>query len=618
MSTWRRTVFNLRRSFLLASIVVVALTLVGLGVIYALRSAGDVWEYLGRSLVVALGLFLVAVVCGLVGRPLPKRVVLELDLASMPEEAHGDNPLSMVLGGRSLTLREVVETIDRAAADSRVRVLLAYIGFDAAGLGSIQELRDAVVRFRSAAGGGKKAIAFADSFGQLGGGNGSYYLASAFDEVIVQPSGEVGLVGLYRDVNFVKRGLDKLGVEFHVEGRHEYKNAANQLVQTSFTPPHREALERVMVSQWDQIIDGIAAARGLRPDDVQAFADRGPLFAGDALAAGLIDRVGFRDDAVERAKEIAGPGCELRWLARYRRFAVRGGRGRPTIAVITGVGAIDRTKVPVNPLSPGGSIAADKVAASIRKAVADRKVRAIVLRVNSPGGSAVGSETMWREVVRAGDAGTPVVASMGDVAASGGYYMSMAASRIVAQPGTLTGSIGVVAQKAILGGAKDKLGLDVQSLSTAANAGIQSVNRDFLPSEQAAFSAWLDHIYDDFVGKVASGRKMSTDAVHEVARGRVWTGADAHERGLVDDLGGFDVALRHARSLAGLSEDAPVRVIDYPKMSRVAQLRAGAGRNSEDPRGVLTLLAPVLRALGVMRAPGVLHAGFDDADVLIR
>ena len=626
--------YNLRRFFVLASLVALVVSLIGGLVIYVVRSSSDAGDYALRAAVIVLGLFVVGLLCGLVGQSLPRRIVLELDLTTLPPEAHGEGPMAALegLGGsKSPTLREVVETIDRAARDDRVRVLLAYIGFDAAGLGTIQELRDAVLRFRAAGDGGgtpRRAIAFADTYGELGGGNGAYYLASAFDEVILQPGGEVGLVGLYRDVNFAKRALDKAGVDVYVEGRYEYKTAANQLVETGFTPPHREALAGVMESQWDQIVQGVASARGLTVEAVQAAADAGPLSAGDAVAAGLVDAAAYRDDAVERAKAAAGDGAELRWLPRYRRFAMRGsGRGRPTVAVITGVGAISRSKVPFNPLSPSSSIAGDRVASVIRKASADKRVKAIVLRINSPGGSAVGSETMWREVVRAVEAGTPVVASMSDVAGSGGYYMAAGASRIVAHPGTVTGSIGVIAQKPVLARAKDKLGIDVESLSTGRHAGLQSFNHEFDASEAAVFSSWLDRIYDDFTSKVAAGRGMTRDAVHEVARGRIWSGADAHERGLVDELGGFDVALRNARELAGLPADEPLRVIDYPKTSKLGALRSSAGRNSEDPKGVAVLAgvrsalapaAPFLRALGLVPHHDVLHCGLDESDWLIR
>lgn len=624
MRHWRRSLYNLRRTIGLAMLATVGLTFAGVVFIYFIRSADDAGDFVARSATAVATLFALSAGCALVGRPLPSRIALELDLTSLPPESVGDTPVATLAGARTLTLRQVVETLDRAAADRRVGSVIAYIGFDAGGLATIQELRGAIQRLRSA---GKRTIAFADSFGQIGGGNGAYYLASAFDEIYLQPSGEVGLVGLHRDVNFVKRALDKAGVDVIAEGRHEYKNAANQLTETGFTQPHREALERLMESQWQQIVEGVATSRGMSAQQVQDAADRGPLFAEDALEAGLIDVVGFRDEAVDAAKAAAGPRSELRWLPRYRRFAVRTSRapGRPTVAVITAVGAIGRTKVPFNPLSPSSSIAGDRVASIIRRAVADRKVKAIVLRVSSPGGSAVGSETMWREVVRAKEAGTPVVASMGDVAASGGYYMSMAAARIVAQPGTVTGSIGVVAQKPVVARAKDRIGIDVESLSTGAHAGLLSFNRSFDDSEHAVFSEWLDHIYDDFTEKVAAGRSMTRAAVHEVARGRVWSGSDALDRGLIDDLGGFDAALRHAREVAGIPAGAPLRVVDYPKASKLTALRASAGRNSEDPKGVLSSvraaldpLRPVLLALGAGPHRDALHCGLEESDWLVR
>jgi protease-4 len=240
------------------------------------------------------------------------------------------------------------------------------------------------------------------------------------------------------------------------------------------------------------------------------------------------------------------------------------------VALIYATGPIRRGRSGRGPLS-GGAMGSDTVAAALRTATADRRVRAIVLRVNSPGGSYVASDTIWREVVRARRAGTPVVVSMGDVAASGGYFISMAADAIVAQPGTITGSIGVLSGKPVTTSLLERVGITTDSVTEGAHADMFTTTRPFSADEWAKINSWLDRIYADFTGKVASGRNMTREQVHEIARGRVWTGADAAGIGLVDQLGGLDDAVALARSKAGLPDNAPVR--GYPRVTPLDRLR---------------------------------------------
>ncbi len=246
-----------------------------------------------------------------------------------------------------------------------------------------------------------------------------------------------------------------------------------------------------------------------------------------------------------------------------------------------------------------------------------------MLRVDSPGGSAIASETIWREVLNAKAKGKPVVVSMGNVAASGGYYISAGADRIVAQPGTVTGSIGVISGKPILAKAKRKIGINVEELKTSANAGLYSVNRPFSVSEKARFEAQLDDIYDTFTGRVAEGRGLTREQVHQVARGRVWTGADALERGLVDELGGLTAAIRLAKQVAGVAPDAKVKLVSFPKkQSALARLRTPKRESSDDIDTLLALaaaLAPHARELtGLLSPPDVLDCGLTEADWLHR
>jgi protease-4 len=338
----------------------------------------------------------------------------------------------------------------------------------------------------------------------------------------------------------------------------------------------------------------LAKSRKVDTDALDAMADRGPLLRDDAVASGLIDRVGFRDEAYARMAELVGvqdvsddTAPPRLYLARYAGAArsrlsppvpsVPGRRPKPTFAVITIDGNIVSGRggpqfLPLGRPTAGG----DTIAAALREAAADDSVSAIVLRVNSPGGEVTASETIWREVVRARERGKPVVASMGAVAASGGYYVSMGADAIVANPGTITGSIGVISGKLVVRDLKGRLGVASDTVRTNANADAWSVDAPFTPEQRAHREAEVDLLYTDFVKRAAQGRKLSAEAVDEVARGRVWTGADALERGLVDELGGFRAAVRRAKVLAGLDEDTDVRLVGYPGSSLLDLLRPRA------------------------------------------
>jgi protease-4 len=606
-----------------AALVAAVGALVGLG-IAANRFAHHVNGFIEVTAIVVVGMILLGVAAGALRPGLPPGTVLELDLAQLPPEATGPNLLSQARGRRQLSMRETVELLERAATDRRVSGLLVYATFDRAGMAQTQELRDAILALRRA---GKPAVAFSDTFGELGGGNASYYLATACDEIVLQPSGDVGFVGLAREMNFVRRALDRVGVEPLFEGRHEYKSAASQLLHTSLTEPEREQLQRILDSQFGQIVAGVVEARGLTAERARRLADAGPLAADEARVAGLVDRLGYRDEARSRAKERAGNGASLLYLDRYAKRARRGGRGRrPTVAVITATGAIVRRRAAPNPLTGLDQIQAERTAEAIRQAVANRKVRAIVMRVDSPGGSAVASDAIWRETVLARQAGKPLVVTMGNVAGSGGYYISTAADRIVAQPGTVTGSIGVIAGKPVLAEAKERVGLSVDEAHTSQNALMWSLNRAFDDTGRERFSKSLDVIYDTFVTRVAEGRSLSREQVHEVARGRVWTGEDARAIGLVDTLGGFPAALAAARELAGLRAGAPVRTKSFPKrVAPLAALRGSTGDSSDDLRarlhGVLDALGPLRQLageLGLSDARGELHMQSDPHSWLIR
>jgi protease-4 len=549
----------------------------------------------------------------------PKGCVLEVDLHTAPPETGGLDPLAIISGGgRPLVLREAVTAIHRAADDPRVAGLIARVQLPAAAPGPIQELREAVAAFTAV----KPSLAWAETYP----GTLSYYLASAFGEVWMQPSGTVGLIGFATNAVFLRDALDKTGIEAQFVARGEYKSAPNLFTQDRYNEAHREADTQLLESLRDQVWHAIADARKIGYDTLDALADRAPLLREDALTARLIDHIGFRDDAYARVAELVGAegvspesgdadadaAPPRLYLARYARAAGPGGpslpsmpgrRPKPTVAIVTVAGLIVSGRGGPRFLTFGRSATgADIIAAGLREAAADDSVSAIVLRVDSPGGSVGASETIWRAVKKARDRGKPVVASMGAVAASGGYYVSMGADVIVANPGTITGSIGVYAGKLVARDLKGRLGVGSDAVRTNANADAWSINAPFTPEQHAQVEAEADLSYTDFVQRVAAGRNLSTEDVEAVARGRVWTGADALERGLVDKLGGLRTAVRRAKVLAGLDEDAKVRIISYPGSSLFEFLRP---RPSSQPAA--TSLPDALGALIGQSIAGIIE-----------
>ncbi len=529
----------------------------------------------------------------------PGSLILELDLSEgITDEAPAD-PLSALLTHRRNRLGDVINALRRAQADDRVKALVAKVGGRRVGLANIQELRDAVTEFREA---GKTTIAWAESYGEFAPGNVAYYLATAFEQVYMQPSGDLGLTGVALETMFYRGTLDKLGVEYELAKRHEYKNAVNVLTERGFDAPHREAQQRLVESVTGQLIEGIADRRGIPAADVRALIDRGPYIGAEAVQAGLVDALGYRDQVYAAARKQAGDHAELRYVARYPRpkSLPRIARKLPNprehfVALIHASGPIRRGRSGRGPVV-AGSIGSDTLAAAIRAATADERVGAIVLRVNSPGGSYVASDTIWREVVRARAAAKPVVVSMGDVAASGGYFISMAADVIVAEPGTVTGSIGVFGGKPVVSGLLGRAGVSTDAVREGARAQMFSSTQPFSPDEWERVNSWLDRIYLDFTQKVADGRRLTTTQVDQIARGRVWTGADAASHGLVDQLGGLEVAERIARRRSGLSKDAPIR--PYPRVNPLDRLRAP--QSSEDRAAAAARLGTGLLAGGAL------------------
>ena len=513
-------------------------------------------------------------------------LILELDLTDGITETRPSDPVSALLNKNRAPLPDVIDALRRARDDDRVAVLVARLGGKSIGLAAVQELRQAITEFAAA---GKSTVAWAESFGEFSAGNVQYYLATAFEKIWLQPSGDVGLTGIAIERVFLRGVLDKVGAQFEVAKRHEYKSAAEQFTETEFSPAAREETERMTESVTEQLVQAIAERRGLSPAKVSELIDAGPFLAARAQTENLVDQLGYRDEVYAEARKLAGPEAVVLYLGRYQHGKILAELAKraitkppstpePGVAMIYATGPIRRGRSSRGLIS-GGSMGSDTIASAIRSAAHDEHIRAIVLRVNSPGGSYVASDTIWREVVRARADGKPVVVSMGDVAASGGYFISMAADEIIAQPGTITGSIGVLTGKPVVGGALGRAGATSDLIRQGAHAAMFSQLRPFSPDEWALVNEWLDHIYADFTTKVATGRGMTPEQVHQVARGRVWTGADAAANGLVDELGGIDLATASARRRAGLPATAPVRV--FPRVRPIDRFRPAGSSDSQ-------------------------------------
>ncbi len=539
----------------------------------------------------------------------PSRTILEVNLEQQMIEDAPDSPVANVMLSDRPRVRDVVDALDRGANDDRVVGLVARIGAVPMGMAQTQEIREAVQRFRAKK---KFAVAFGETFGEFGPGNSAYYLATAFDQIYLQPSGDVGLTGIMLESPFIKGTLAKLGMTFHGDHRYEYKAALNTFTETKFTAPHKESYAKVMNSWFGQIKADICAARHLDPAQFEALVNSGPYLGKEALGAKLVDGLAYRDEVYSQVKQRAGKDAELLYLNKYLDHAGRPHDKGKTVALIYGVGGVTRGQSNFSPINGSVTMGAETVAGAFRTAIDNKDVKAILFRVDSPGGSYVASDTIWREVVRARQAGKPVIVSMGDLAGSGGYFVAMAADKIVAQPGTITASIGVLGGKVITKGFWDKVGLTWDEVHTSANSTMFTGVQDFNVSEWNRFQAWLDRVYVDFTSKVAEGRKLPKEKVLEIAKGRIWSGEDAKALGLVDELGGFDTALRLVKQAINVPENEEVKLVVFPRRKKPLEAllaRDGADNSEKEAvaqalTGVLQTVQPIARkmqALGLMK-----------------
>ncbi|MFI6830336.1 MULTISPECIES: signal peptide peptidase SppA [unclassified Kribbella] len=503
-------------------------------------------------------------------------ILLELDLTRGVLETPPASPVAAFRARHLPTLRELVAALRKGARDDEVVGLVAHLGGHRLSLAQVQDLREAVADFRTS---GKTALAWTESFGEVGGGTVPYYLATAFDEIWVQPSGDLGITGVSVQAVFVRGALDKAGVIPQFGKRREYKTAADTFTEKEMTAPAREMASRLAESAFEQIVEGIAVRRRLDTARVRELVNTAPLSGQAGLDAGLVDRLGYRSDVYDALEK--GLGETTRLLA--ERYIRRGPRTleelrkvlpwpqKPMVAVVRVSGGINVGRNSGSPLG-GPSSGSDTVGAALRAVAEEDKVRAVILRVDSPGGSYVASDAIRNEVLRLRSTGKPVIASMGTVAASGGYFVAMPADVIVAQPGTITGSIGVLTGKGVVRDALGRIGITQEAVSEGENARMYSAQEEFTDEQWARLEETLDRIYKDFVAKAALDRGLPEEQLESLARGRVWTGADAHDRKLVDELGGFQHALTLACDRAGLDRDE-VALATVPHRNLLERLR---------------------------------------------
>ncbi len=456
----------------------------------------------------------------------------------------------------TVTFREVLDSVRRAESDTRVESLLLHFRGTGIGWAKAGELRSALKDFVAS---GKKLVSYIEYGGTL-----DYYVASAAEEVFIHPQSILDLRGLNAEVTFMKSTLGKLGVEAEFEQIGAYKNAPDVYTRESLSEPHREVLTSIVEDLYDRLVGSIAVSRNMTNAEVYALFDRGPFRAAEALELGLVDELLHKDEVEARLAED-GEDFEPLTVADYQANSNDGLGidGRPRIALIYGVGIIVSGQNDNDPLD-GRIMGADTLASTFKQVREDDSIEAVVFRIQSPGGSDVASDVIWREAALTMEK-KPVVVSMSDVAASGGYWIATASNAIVAEPSTLTGSIGIYAGKFNLDGLYEKIGFSHDRVMRGASADFWSSSRSFSADERQRLRNILQSGYQRFLERVATSRNMTPEEVDAIAQGRVWTGAQAWEIGLVDELGGLDRAVALAREKADIAEDAEIRLEIYPE-----------------------------------------------------
>jgi protease-4 len=530
--------------------------------------------------------------------------MLELRVGGNLAEIVPSDVFGYLRGVRTPTVRSIVENLRKARVDARVSaILLKPTGFESPFWGKVQEIRDAVVDFKRS---GKPVYAYLEY-----GGDREYYLATAADKIFLMPSSPLDLKGVATYQLFLRGTLDKIGAYPDLHHVGEYKTAINLFTEKGYTPAQKEMDESLTLDTYEQLVRGIAEGRRKHDAEIRALVDQGPFLPEDALRAGLVDDVKYEDQVEEALRTSRRTGSRRIDGDDYARISPTSlglNRG-PRIAVIVASGTITGGKSGFDPVN-GAIVGSETLIEYIRQARKDSSIRAIVLRVDSPGGSAAASDAIWRElnITKRERADRPVVASMSDLGASGGYYIAMPAHVIVAEPSTLTGSIGIFGGKIVTGGVYEKLGARIQSTSIGRHAEMESPARPFNADELKKVDEQLQAFYDQFVEKVAEARHSTPEKIDQIAQGRVWTGRQAKQNGLVDELGGLDRALAVAKQRAKIPADREVELVVYPPRKGFYEILTDQLSGTADQAALsrwisINLTSGEIEALRVMRGP---------------
>jgi protease-4 len=570
----------------------------------ARRGIAVIFTLLGVAFVVSISGFVLLYL--LLGREpsVASNSMLELRVGGTLAEIAPSDVVGYLRGVRTPTVRSVVDNLRKARVDSRVSaILLKPTGFDSPFWGKVQEIRDAVIDFKRS---GKPVYAYLEY-----GGDREYYLATAADKIFLMPSSPLDLKGVATYELFLRGTLDKIGAYPDLHHIGDYKTAINLFTEKGYTAAQKEMDESLSLDVYEQLVRGIADGRRKRDAEVRALVDQGPFLPEDALRAGLVDDVKYVDqveEALRAARKTGDRRIDGDDYARISSTSLGLNRG-PRIAVIVASGTITSGKSGFDPLN-GSIVGSETLIDYIKQARRDSSIKAIVLRVDSPGGSAAASDAIWRElnIAKRERADRPIVASMSDLAASGGYYVAMPAHVIVAQPSTLTGSIGIFGGKIVTGGVYEKLGARIQSTSVGRHAEMESPVRPFNADELKKVEEQLQAFYDQFVEKVAEARRSTPEKIDQIAQGRVWTGRQGKEHGLVDELGGLDRAIAVAKQRAKIPAESEVELVVYPPRKGFYEILTDQLSGGSDQAAVsrwisMNLTAGEIEALRVIRGP---------------
>jgi len=526
---------------------------------------------------------------------IPRDAVLTIRLSgALPEEPHR-SILDQIRGRAQPALSHLRYALEEVRRDPAIRALVVEVAGIDNGLATAEELHDLIRGVRDS---GKRVIAVLDSDFA---GVRDYLIASAANEVICNPDTMIAMLGVSAGGVFLKRALEKLHIQVQTLQYKEYKGAAEMFSRESMSAPLRESLEAI-IGDWRQVLtERIAHARKLPAEKTAELVGRGFMSVRDARGAGLIDREGYAED-VRAEFDPEGKRKKFVGLSRYLRHAMhlREGGDRHRIAVVCGVGPV----VAGDPSMTGDFISPETTGAQIERASRDEKVEAIVFRVNSPGGSAVGSDLVWRAVRAAQGRGKPVVVSMGDVAGSGGYYVAMGADAIVAEPSTITGSIGVVYAKFDVSSLMNQFGVNIERAKSHPMSDALSPTRAMTEDELHQLDDVIGHLYGNFTGKVAEGRKLDAAAAENLARGRVWSGTAAKAGGLIDEVGGMARAVEIAREKAGIAANEAHEIVSYSQARFMTALRQSM--NAGEPEAIFSFVAKLI-GMPTRWMPALMH-----------